>query len=193
MTRKVHIFSLYPQLNNEIPFPLSATTTPPIQECTSLGGLLRPHSSHPQRLWLCERGGEFQSLLFKDLVPMFQKALQQNNGNVADIDFIYCGSTNYGGGKPIIMISGQWFIGYLMWDRQLYKSVLICTLPRLFFFQVVRKNEHIWKRREENRALSITAVIYIKVFVLWTIEYQLYCMKCIFSMALDCLHIEPLN
>ena len=51
---------------------------------------------------------EFHSFLFSEFVPMFRKAVLQNAGKTTDLDLVYCGSTNYGGGRHIIMISGLW-------------------------------------------------------------------------------------
>jgi len=61
-----------------------------------------------------EEEEEFHSFLFSDFVPMFRRAVLQNAGKTTDLDLIYCGITNYGGGRPIIMISGRGFTHYLV-------------------------------------------------------------------------------
>jgi hypothetical protein len=40
------------------------------------------------------------SFLFSDFVPLFRKAVLRNAGKTTDLDLVYCGSTNYGGGRP---------------------------------------------------------------------------------------------
>jgi len=65
------------------------------------------------------RGGgnaekEFQSLLFRNVVPLYQEAVRQHNGIAVGLNLIYCGYTNFDGSKPIIRISGRRFTRYLV-------------------------------------------------------------------------------
>jgi len=61
-----------------------------------------------------EEEEEFHSFLFSEFVPMFRKAVLQKAGKTTDLNLMYCGNTNYGGGRPIIKISGRGFTHYLV-------------------------------------------------------------------------------
>ena len=55
---------------------------------------------------------EFVSCMFRDLIPKFREAMQQNNGEVAGLKLKVYGLSV--GGKPIIRISGKRFVKYLV-------------------------------------------------------------------------------
>jgi len=64
-------------------------------------------------LHLKEAGGEeFVSCMFRDLIPKFREAVQQNNGEVAGLKLKSYGLSD--AGKRIIMISGKRFVKYLV-------------------------------------------------------------------------------
>ena len=64
-------------------------------------------------LHLQEAGGEeFISCMFRDLIPKFREAVQQNNGEVAGLKLKTYGLSD--AGKPIIRISGKRFVKYLV-------------------------------------------------------------------------------
>jgi len=55
---------------------------------------------------------EFVSCMFRNLIPKFREAVQQNNGEVAGLKLKSYGLSN--AGKPIIRISGKRFVKYLV-------------------------------------------------------------------------------
>ena len=64
-------------------------------------------------LHLKEAGGEeFVSCMFRDLIPKFREAVQQNNGDVAGLKLKSYGLSD--ADKPIIRISGKRFLKYLV-------------------------------------------------------------------------------
>jgi len=67
-------------------------------------------------LFLKEAGNEeeFMSLVFRDLIPLFREAVRRNNGEAAGLKLKFFGYLNFGGGEPIIRISGKRFTRYLV-------------------------------------------------------------------------------
>jgi len=65
-------------------------------------------------LHLKEAGNEeFMSLMFRDLIPKFREAVQQNNdGEAVGLKLKFYGCTDVG--TPIIRISGRRFVQYLV-------------------------------------------------------------------------------
>jgi len=61
-----------------------------------------------------ENEEEFISLKFQDLIPLFREAVRQNNGEAAGLKLKFFGCINFGGGAPIIRISGKRFTRYLV-------------------------------------------------------------------------------
>jgi len=55
---------------------------------------------------------EFMCCMFRDLIPKFREAVQQNIGEVAGVKLKFNGCTD--AGKPIIRISGKRFVRYLV-------------------------------------------------------------------------------
>ena len=55
---------------------------------------------------------EFVSCMFRNLIPKFREAVQQNNGEVAGLKLKSHGLSN--AGKPIIRISSKRFVKYLV-------------------------------------------------------------------------------
>jgi len=57
---------------------------------------------------------EFISLLYQDLIPLFRKVMQLNNGTADDLTLQYYGCSNFDECKPIIKISGKRFTRFLV-------------------------------------------------------------------------------
>jgi len=58
------------------------------------------------------RNEEFISLEFRDLIPKFREAVQENNGEAVGLKLKFYGCS--GVGKPIIKISGKRLVRYLV-------------------------------------------------------------------------------
>jgi len=67
-------------------------------------------------LFLQEAGNEeeFMTLMYQDFIPQFREAVRQNNGEAAGLKLKFFGCANFGGGAPIIRISGKRFTRYLV-------------------------------------------------------------------------------
>jgi len=87
--------------------PLSAEAAAAVQDCTA------PGDDRVAILQLKEaRNEEFISLMFRDLIPKFREAVQENNGEAVGLKLKFYGCSDVG--KPIIRISGKRFVRYLV-------------------------------------------------------------------------------
>ena len=155
---------------------MPTTTTPPVQNSTSLGEeLSRQHSSYPQSLWLYGGGGGISQF------PLQWICTDVSKGGATE-----SWQNNW------LKLNVLW--KHKLWRRQAYHQDLrpgVYTLSRvrqtivekvyLFLFSDCVQEWTFLKHRKRNRALYNMAVIYLEVPVLRTLKYyQSYNFMCLF-------------